>query len=101
MYYQSISGNLYKETASAPDTVLYIIIEDHFRRMLGVPFNIYDDVRLLHYHKNRNNELVKDNDSFFMNFFKSLYTYKYFRSIAADNYMKDERNIEKNSKSGC
>ncbi len=91
MYYQVVSDEFYSQVPYSSD-VIYVYINDHIRRMLGLPFNILERNFYLHY-KLHNGKLIKDNyDSAFLNFLRSSYIlnrYKlqYFENIKKSDYI--------------
>ena len=72
MYYQTQQKDFYKLIPYS-DTVIYIRIMDHSRRMLLYSFLVYNNFQQVHYFL-RNGNLIMDNyKNPFLNFFKSLY----------------------------
>ena len=95
MLYQSSLPEFYKEIKN-PSKIIYLFLNDHYRRMYGLPFSIYDDGRFLHYKKNKNNELIKVNDNIFINnLVKSFYTYRYIKAKYIDYEINNAKNAEK------
>ena len=91
MYMQSISESFYK-TVKNPDTVIYVMIGDHYRRSMLWYFDVLDLHLYPHFHKSKN-KLIMDNPyNPFLNFFKSIYTVKHFNHIYADKYIKNSNN---------
>ena len=77
-YKQSLSDNFYK-TVPPSKTVIYILIEDHFRRICGETFFLYDNYLNIHY-KYKNGRFIEDNyNNFIYRFLKSSYLLKYIR----------------------
>lgn len=92
MYKQSLSEDFYKDVSSS-DIVIYVMINDHYRRMFGLPFSIYDDAVYLQYKIDSRGEFVI-NDNKFVNFYKSLYIYRFIMSKLVYSYIKNENNAE-------
>ncbi len=94
MYMQSISDSLYK-VISDTDTVIYIMISDHYRRSMLYYFDILD-LHVLPHFVIKNNKLIQDDyKNPVTNFLKSLYTAKYINHIFVENYIKNPENAEK------
>ena len=94
MYMQSTSDSLYKTIPDA-DTVIYVMISDHYRRSMLYYFDMLD-VHLLPHYSIKNNKLIQDNyNNYFYNFFKSLYIVKHINHIYAENYINNPKNAEK------
>ena len=94
MYLQVINDSFYEDIPFS-DTVIYVMIDDHYRReMLN-----YFDVLNLHIHPHflrKNNELVmEDYDNKFMNAIRSSYIVKTINHVYADKYIKNPKNAEK------
>ena len=71
MLQQSLSDNFYK-TVPPSKTVIYILIEDYFRRMLGETFYVHEKYFNLHYIY-KNGHFVKYNyDNFLYRFIKKV-----------------------------
>lgn len=87
MYYQVQSDEFYSDVPYSTD-VIYIYINDHFRRMLGLPFYIIDRDFFLHY-KYKNNQLIKDNyNNPILNFIKSSYSLSLLRTVYYDKIQR-------------
>ena len=94
MYFQSAdfgNSNLFNVVKDT-DTVIYIMITDHYRRTMLHYFNVLDSCRLLNYsYKNHkfkmcNNKLI--------NYIRSSYTIKNLNHILAEKYSQNPRNAE-------
>lgn len=95
MYYQATSDSLY-ETIPEFDTIIYVMIHDHLRRMFWNYFGVLDHHVLPHYNIKNNSKLIIDNyNNKFTTFFNSLYTVKTLNHIITDKYVYDEKNAEK------
>lgn len=94
MYMQSLSDSFYKTIPNA-DTVFYIMISDHYRRSMLWHFDILDLHIYPHFHKYKNQLIMDNPHNNFLNFFKSIYTVKYFNHIYADKYSKNPKNSDK------
>lgn len=85
MLYQTKSEEFYNDISDT-DTVIYVMIGDHFRRMKLEHFYIIDKWVYLHYSL-KNNQLVMDNyNSRLSNFFRALYIRKLWNHIKAQEY---------------
>lgn len=94
MYYQSELPEFYSEVPKS-DTVIYVMIDDHYRRSYINTISILDRYFLLHY-KVRNKELkFEDYKNPFMNFFKSLYISKYTNLMYAEKFVSKDENADK------
>lgn len=94
MYMQATSGSFYK-TIPSSDTVIYVMIHDHARRILLNYFGILD-LHLLPHFSIKNGELVMDDyNNKVLNFIKSLYTVKVLNHLFAENFINNKKNAEK------
>lgn len=94
MYYQSTLPEFYSDVPKS-DTVIYIMIDDHYRRSYINNISILDRYFLLHY-KIRNEELIYEQyKNPFMNFLKSLYTVKYANLMYFEKYTDNPKNSDK------
>ena len=94
LYMQANSESLYK-TIPNTDTVIYIMIHDHARRMFLNYFDVLD-LHVLPHYSIKNNTFVMDNyNNKALNFFNSLYTVKAINHAYADNYFYNPHNAEK------
>ena len=94
MYNQSISPDFYNQVKKS-DTVIYVFIDDHYRRMTGETFQLFDDYSYLHY-KVRGNELIQDNySSYMLNLLRSSYTLRLLRSKIKNAYIDNPKNAAK------
>ena len=86
--YMQVTNNSFWEDIPDSDTVIYVMISDHYRRTMLNYFDILDHHVLPHYTK-KGNKLVKDNyNNQLLNFINSLYTVKAINHLYADNYIK-------------
>lgn len=94
LYFQATSSSLYN-TIKNPDTIIYIMIQDHIRRIFLNYLNILDYPILLHYKVNNNNEFILDNyNNKLLCFFQSLYTVKLLNHIYANKLIYNQKNSE-------
>ncbi len=94
MYMQSISDSLYNRIPNA-DTVIYVMMSDHYRRLLTQYVRMTDLVVYPTYNI-KNNELVSRNyNNKVKNFFESLYIVKYLNHIYAQRYINNPKNEKK------
>ncbi|MBQ2644254.1 hypothetical protein IJG14_01610 [bacterium] len=94
MHYQTTTDEFYKSVPKC-DTVISVIISDHFRRMLGEPFHIYDAYLLLHY-KYKDDHFIMDNyDKPLVIFYKHNYTLRAIRKIYNYYYLHNPKNFDK------
>ncbi len=94
MYFQTVDyGNKdYFNDIKDTDIVIYIMINDHYRRTILNYFNIPDkDILLTYSYKNSK---FKMNDNKFFNLLKSSYTFKSLNRIYADNYVLNPNHAE-------
>ena len=96
MYYQATNEDFYKKVP-ASDTVIYIMIQDHYRRMLNYKFDPCEDFFRLNYKFDiKNKTLTKnDYDNEFYNLLKSSYTISYLYSILVKYYINNKKNADK------
>ncbi|MBQ2645103.1 hypothetical protein IJG14_06000 [bacterium] len=94
MYYQTTTDEFYKSVPPC-NTIIYILISDHFRRMSGESFLISDRVIYLHY-KYKNKSFIIDNfNNPFVIFYKYNYTLESIRKIYNYFYLKNNKNADK------
>ncbi len=97
MYFQTNDtlGKSFYTDVPPSDTVIYIMINDHFRRTLLYYFDILDPIAYPHY-KYSNGKFVMDNyKNFPVAFINSLYFVKALNHIYADSYIFKQKNYEK------
>lgn len=76
MYHQVLQQDFYDDVPYS-DTVIYIMIDDHYRRMITDSFDITTKYLYLKYSL-KNNELVPDDyNNTFLNLVKSIYTLRF------------------------
>ena len=94
MYYQSESETFYNEVPSS-DTVIYIMIDDHYRRIKLNYLDITDNAMNITY-KKVGNKLVKDD---FNNpikcFIYSTYIFKHLKNKWVHSYLNNPENADK------
>lgn len=88
MYYQASSDEFYNEVPYSSD-VIYVYINDHMRRMLGMPYNILDRKFFLHYSVKNDSLKMDDYTNPFSNFLKSSYLIKRWRAQYYENALKN------------
>lgn len=94
MYMQTLSPIFYEDVPMT-DTVIYIMIGDHYRRSLIRYFDILD-LHILPHFSQKNNKLHQYNHkNNFLNFIYSLYTIKYFNHINAAKFINNPKNADK------
>lgn len=94
MYYQTKNQCFYDEVP-ASDTVIYIMMNDHYRRALVNFFDILDHHFILHYSIKNNNLVMADYNNPIKNLFKSLYISKLINQKYFINYISNPKNNEK------
>lgn len=97
MYLQSLKKPLYRDVPK-PDTVIYLMLNDHYRRMLGETFDIRDRY-FYPYFAYKNGELIYDeHKNPIINFFQSSYFVKFIlrnkiryqlQDYKQENYLTD------------
>ena len=93
-YYQTLTEEFYEEIPKT-DTIIFVMIDDHYRRILGEMFSISDQDLNLHY-KIINNNLVMDNyKNYLLNYFKHSNTLKFIRHKYKNYYIENPNNAEK------
>ena len=93
--YMQTTNKTFYEDIPYSDTVIYVMIGDHYRRTMLDYFDVLDHHVLPHY-TIKNNKLVMDNyKNKLLNLYKSLYITKSINHIFADNYIQNEKNAEK------
>lgn len=94
MYMQTISPIFYEDVPKT-DTVIYVMISDHYRRILIRYFDILD-IHILPHFSQKNNKLYQYNyKNNLLNFIYSLYTVKYFNHINAEKFINNPKNADK------
>ena len=77
------------------DTVIYIMINDHYRRSMINYFMMLDLHVIPHLNVKRNELILDDYNNKFLNFIKSTYIYKYINHEYAQYYSNNPKNAEK------
>lgn len=93
LYMQSLSEELYK-TVPKTDTVIYIMISDHYRRTKLQYFDILDYHAYPHFEVKDNELIMSDYKSDIKNFLRSLYIIKQLNHIYADKVVNNPDNAE-------
>lgn len=94
MYYQS-DKNIFYDTIKKSDTVIYVLYEDHYRRMYTKALNVLYPEVLLHYDI-KNNDLIYENYlNPLKNLFNSLYTVKVLREKYTKYFINNPQNADK------
>ena len=91
MYMQSLSDSFYK-TIPISDTVIYVMIGDHYRRSLLWYFDVLDLHLYPHFHKYKHKLIMDNPHNNFLNFFKSIYIVKHFNHVYANKYINNQNN---------
>ena len=94
MYYQSESEEFYKQVPKS-DTVIYIMIDDHYRRMFTDTCEVIDTWFLVQYDIKKGKLIRRKYKNIFSNFIKSLYLVKQIKHSYFAKYTTDEKNKEK------
>ncbi len=94
MYYQVDSESLY-ETIPNTDTILYVFIPDHYRRLMVNYFDVSVDKINIHYAIKDSKLKIDDYKNELKNIFKSLYLVKFINCFYVDKYVNNEKNWEK------
>ena len=94
MYWQTEDESFYKNVPSS-DTIIYVMIDDHYRRMMVSFLDTLDLFRLRHY-SITNNKLVADKlNNPLLNVLKSSYTIKLLNLKYAQNFINNQQNSDK------
>ncbi len=89
MYYQAASDEFYKQVPDS-DTVFYVFIDEHYRRMVKSSINITDKYLFLNY-SYKNGKLKPDNyDNMLLNFMKNSYTIRLIVYNCVNHLVKSE-----------
>ena len=97
MYFQTndrLGKSFYKDVPPS-DTVIYIMINDHYRRTLLNYFDVTDSFVYPHYTLKKDKFVMDNYNNLPVTFFNSLYTVKHFNHIYADNYINNINNNKK------
>ncbi len=95
MYYQT-KKLIFYDLVKKSDTVIYVLMDDHFRRMYVNSVNVLFSEVLLHYDIKDNNELVYERYSNpLKNLFNSLYTVKVIKEKYINYFLNKPENAEK------
>ncbi len=97
MYFQTNDekGRDFYKDVPPSDTVIYIMINDHYRRTLLNYFDVTDSFVYPHYTFKKDKFVMDNYNNLPVTFFNSLYTVKHFNHIYADNYVKNFKNNKK------
>lgn len=93
MYYQTLLDNFYKEVPPS-DTVFFILIDDHYKRMLKNSINITDNYLYLRY-SYKNGKLTQHKYNILTNFLKSSYTFRLFYYTYINFIINNQKNADK------
>ena len=77
------------------DTIIYIMINDHYRRLMLNYFNVLSPWLLMTY--SYKNSKFKMNNNKFINLINSSYTLKYLNRIYANKQIENPKNADKNT----
>ncbi len=94
MYYQSTNKSFYEQVPPS-DTVIYIMISDHYRRSYVNTVGVTETYFLLHYKIKNGNLIYEKYDNPILNFFKSLYTVKLLNIKYFEHYINNPKNADK------
>lgn len=95
MYYQTLNKEFYKLVPKT-DTVIYIMMSDHYRRMLSYKFDPLEDFFRIRFTADKNNNLIADTyNNPLKNFLKSTYISGFYNAIWAKTYIRNTNNKEK------
>lgn len=93
--YMQVMDNSFWEDIPKSDTVIYVMISDHYRRTMLRYFDILDHHILPHYLK-KGNKLIKNNcNNKLLDFINSLYISKTLNHIYAENFTMNPQNADK------
>ncbi len=94
MYYQSESDEFYKQVPKS-DTVIYIMIDDHYRRMYTTTCEVADIWFLVQYNIKKGELIREKYKNPFSNFFKSLYIVKEIKHNYIEKYIHSTKHSNK------
>lgn len=94
MYRQTTTPVFYKQVPKS-DTVIYVMIDDHYRRMFGEPFHIRNNYLYFHYKHVNNKFIYPKYDNVFSNFADSCYTIRLIRKHLQHHYIHNPKNADK------
>lgn len=93
--YKQILSDVFFEEVPPTDTVIYVMIDDHYRRMYGEPFDL-DAFYLIPYFKEKNGELKLANyNNCFLNFLRYSLTLRIVKCLWYKYYLNNNFNKEK------
>ncbi|MBQ2644256.1 hypothetical protein IJG14_01620, partial [bacterium] len=94
MYYQTTTDEFYKSVPPS-DTIFYILLDDHLRRMFGETFFIFEPRFYMHYkYKDYNFKINNFNEPFVI-FYKYNYTLRAIRKLYNSFYLNNSKNYDK------
>ncbi|MCR5261778.1 MAG: hypothetical protein K6C94_08070 [Candidatus Gastranaerophilales bacterium] len=93
MYKQSLSENFFSNVPPS-DTVIYVLIGEHFRRMFGETFTIYDNFINTHYNFTESEFVEDDYNNTLTKLIKKSPVMKWGRNRIFDYYLKNEKFYE-------
>ncbi len=94
MYWQTSMPQFYVDVPPAKD-VIFILIDDHYRRMHVHFMDILDHHFNIHYSKKHNDFVLDNTNNYLINILKSSYTFKFLNIKYSDYYVKSPKNAEK------
>ncbi|MBR6163324.1 hypothetical protein IKQ26_05515 [bacterium] len=94
MYYQSTLPEFYSDVPKSSD-VIYVMIDDHYRRAYINTMSILDQYFLLHCKIKDGKIEIETYENNFMNFLKSLYMVKYTNLMYFEKYVNNDKNKDK------
>ncbi len=94
MYRQTTTPLFYRQVPKT-DTVIYVMINDHYRRMYGEPFHIRNNYLYFHYKHVNNKFIYPKYDNVFSNFADSCYTIRLIRKHLQHHYINNPKNADK------
>ena len=96
MYFQTMNKQFY-ETVPKSDTVIYIIIYDHYRRMLSYKFRPQDEVNQETYKANLKNKKLTpySYNNILVRFFRTTYIALFFNAYKVKWFIENPKNYDK------
>lgn len=89
MYWQSISSDFYNSVPPS-DTVIYVLMSDHYRRLL-IDFIDVLDLHLTGHFNKKGNDFVLDGSNYLKNILISSYSYKVLHAKYIDWYINNPK----------
>lgn len=94
MFYQSSLPEFYYNVPKS-NTVIYIFMYDHYRRMLSKTFALSNPNLYLHYKYKNNNLLIDNYDDILINCINYSYTIRAIKGFFKSIYMQNPNNADK------